>query len=240
MGEPDVQKWFTDYNKKTGTNFNFVEQVFPQSKKYRYFGYGWDNYPYDYYNIWVKNQDKNTYKGEPSLDLLTKHWDVIIFKHCFPVSDVICDGEGNIDSPEKTLANYKLQYEALRTKLNEYPNTKFIVWTGAALTKAATNEESAKFAKQFFDWVKNYWDMPGDNIYIWDIYDLETDGDIYMKDEFAYSPKDSHPNENFAFMAAPLLCQRVVDIITNNGNDTDLKGNILTNTTLDENEGNEN
>ncbi len=226
-GTPDVQKWFADYNKKNDTKYNFAEHYFPSAKKNRFVGYGWNNYPYDYYNIWVKNQNKSTYKGEPSLDLLTQHWNVIIFKHCFPVSEVVCTGEGNIDSPEKTLANYKLQYQALAQKLKSYPNTKFIVWTGAALTRDASNEESAQCARTFAEWVKNEWDQPNDNIFVWDFFDLETEGGIYLKDEYAYSPKDSHPNENFAYMAAPLLCQRVVDVISNNGEKTDLCGNIF-------------
>lgn len=226
-GTPDVQKWFDDYNKKNDTKLNFFETYFPKRKKFKYLGYGWNNYPYDYYNIWVKNQNKKTFKREPSLDLLTANWDVIVFKHCFPVSSVTCQGEGNIDSPEKTLANYKLQYDALGKKLRSYPNTKFIIWTGAALTQNSTNEESAQCARTFAEWVKNEWDQPADNIFIWDFFDLQTDGGIYLKDDYAQSPKDSHPNESFAYRVAPLLCQRITDVINNNGEMTDAKGNML-------------
>ena len=226
-GQSDVQNWVADYNQRQNTKLNFVEQNFPKSKQYGYFGYGWENYPYDYYNIWVKNEKKRVYKGEPSLDLLTSHWDVIILKHCFPVSTVKYAEEGNIDSPEKTIANYKLQYEALRLKLNEYPNTKFIVWTGAALTQASTTEEQAICAKDFFQWVKESWDKPNDNIHIWDFFELETGGGIYMNDEYAASPNDSHPNTYFAQLVAPLFCQRVIDVIYNQGSNTDLAGNLI-------------
>lgn len=224
--QADVQQWFADFNHSNGVKLNFVNQYFPKGKQYRFFGYGWENYPYDYYNIWVKNQMKRVYKGEPSLDLLTNHWDVIIIKHCFPVSALSCTGEANIESQVKTFDNYKLQYEALRLKLNEYPNTKFILWTGAALTKDATTEAQAACARNFFDWVKQAWDVPNDNIYIWDFYQLQTGGGIYMNDDYAYSAKDSHPNKYFSQMVAPLFCQRVVDVVYHYGKGTDLMGNI--------------
>ena len=226
--QPDVQQWFADFNQSQGVKLNFVNQYFPKGRQYRFFGYGWENYPYDYYNIWVKNQKKRVFKGEPSLDLLTNYWDVIVLKHCFPVSGVNCSGEGNIDSPEKSVENYKLQYEALRLKLNEYPNTKFIVWTGAALTQAATTEAQAVCARDFFQWVKQSWDRPNDNIFLWDFFELETGGGLYMNVEYANSPNDSHPNKYFAGMVAPLLCQRIVDVIYHQGKGTDLHGNLIT------------
>lgn len=226
-GKPDVQAWFNHFNDQNGRKINFVEQVFPKSKQYRFFGYGWNNYPYDYYNIWVKNQDKKSYKGEPSLDLLVLNWDVIVIKHCFPVSSVGAGSEGDIDSPEKTVENYKLQYEALKAKMKQYPYTKFVVWTGAALTEASSNIETARNAKLFFDWVKSSWDEPGDNIHIWDFFALETDDGIFMNDEYASSAKDAHPNKKFARTVAPLLCQRIVDIIDNGGTGTDLKGRTI-------------
>ena len=35
-------------------------------------------------------------------------------------------------------------------------------------------------------------DQPDDNIYIWDLYSLQTEGGLYFKDEYAVSEKDSH------------------------------------------------
>jgi len=220
----DVQKWFDDFNKASGHKVNFFETAFPSAKKMKLFGYGWKNYPYDYYNIWVKNGHKSTYKGEPTLKVLTPIWDVIIYKHCFPVSSIDEGGDPDVNSDKKTIENYKLQYKALKNKLYEYPDTKFIVWTGAALTEKRTNEESAKRAKEFFKWVKEEWDTPDDNIYIWDFYDLETEGGLYLKDEYAHSSINSHPKNEFAERVAPLFCQRIVDVIENEGKNTNLKG----------------
>ena len=222
-----VQQWFEKYNEGNPQKINFFQTYFPKGKKYKFFGYGWKNYPYDYYNIWVKHGDEKSFKGEPTLKTLTPLWDVIIFKHCFPVSAIIEDGKPDIDSPVKTLANYKLQYEALKKKLHEYPDTKFILWTGAALTEKATKPDRTERAREFFNWVKNEWDEPGDNIYIWDFYELETEGGLYLKNEYAASLTNSHPNKEFSAKVAPLFCQRVVDVIKNNGTKTDLTGKFL-------------
>ncbi len=222
-----VDTWFEGYNKSVDHKINFQENIFPQSKKLKILGYGWKNYPYDYYNIWVKNGKKNQYKNEPTLKVLTTYWDVIIIKHCYPVSNMVEGYSSDINSSEKTLANYKLQYEALKKKFYEYPETKFIIWTGAALVEQNTSEEKALRAKEFFSWVKNEWDSPNDNIFIWDFYELETEGGLYLKDEYAVSPTNSHPNSVFAAKVAPLFCQRIIDVILHDGNRTSLTGEYL-------------
>ncbi|SHJ12846.1 hypothetical protein SAMN05444280_111103 [Tangfeifania diversioriginum] len=203
-----VAKWLEDYNEKHGTNYVFEEQFFPKKKPY-----GWNNYPYDYYNIWVKNAGEAPYMNEPTLEILTKKYNMIVFKHCFPVSDIDEDiNQPDINSPEKRIENYKLQYNALKQKMLEFPDTKFLVWTGAARVEKSITKERAQRAKSFFDWVRKEWDTPDDNIYIWDFYDIETEGDLYLKPEYASSPTDSHPNKILAEKAAPLLCQRIVEI----------------------------
>ena len=211
---------FRNYNSKNGTGYSIKELVFPKTEPY-----GWNNYPYDYYNIWVKNGGDKHFMDEPTLEILTKKYQVIIFKHCFPVGLIEPDQDtSNIDSDYKSLANYKLQYLALRDKLNQFDSCKFILWTGAALVKNQTNEEQAKRTKEFFDWVKKEWDRPGDNIYLWDFYDLETEGNLYMKEEYAVSVDDSHPNNDFSDRSADLLFDRIIDVIENNGSKTWLTG----------------
>ena len=215
-----VSEWFHDYNMGHNKNYQISDQFFPKAEPY-----GWHNYPFDYYNIWVKHAGNETYKEEPTLEILTKNYDVIIWKHCFPVSNILPDTtEPDINSDIKTLGNYKLQYEALKHKMHEFPENKFVVWTGAALVQAATTEENAKRAKKFFEWVRNEWDEPGDNIFLWDFYQLETEGSLYMKKEYASGETDSHPNSLFSKNVYPFFCQRIVDIIENDGGKTTLTG----------------
>jgi hypothetical protein len=210
------------YNETHGTKYYIKEITFPKAQPY-----GWNNYPFDYYNIWVKNAGDQPFKEEPTLEILTRDYDMIIFKHCFPVSNIHEDDEDpDINSQIKTLENYKLQYEALKEKMHEFPDTKFIVWTGAALTKTDTGDDEAKRAKSFFDWVRNEWDIPGDNIFLWDFYELETEGDLFLKYEYARKKMDSHPNKKLRTKAAPLFAQRIVDVIETNGENTTLTGEI--------------
>jgi hypothetical protein len=203
-----VPQWFNQF----APQYQIVEDWFPG---------GSDNYPYDYWNIWVNYAD-NT---ELTLEILTAQYHVIIFKHCFPVSEIEEDtGNPDITSEDKRIENYTLQYNALKAKMHEFPNNLFIVWTGAALVQNSTDPASAARARTFFDWVKNQWDDPGDNIYIWDFYELETEGGLYMKNEYAESPDDSHPNSTFSQTVAPLFCQRIVNVIEGRGDSSSLTG----------------
>ena len=216
----DVEKWFDDYNEKQNKNYNIIETDFPKKSPY-----GWSNYPYDYYNIWVKNAGDQPFKEEPTLEILTKKYDVIIFKHCFPVSNIGADNsEPDINSANRTLGNYKLQYEALKKKLLGFPETKFIIWTPTAQVENRTNKEEAQRANEFSAWVKNEWDTKGDNIFLWDFRELQVEGGLFFKNSYAESADDSHPNNTFSETVAPYFCQRIVDVIEGRGDTASLTG----------------
>ena len=215
-----VPTWFSDYNSTHESSYSIIEQPFPKSAPY-----GWNNYPYDYWNIWVNNAGYDTYLQEPTLEMLTQDYDVIVWKHCYPVSDIQPDtGSPSISSSTKKIENYKLQYEALKNKMREFPQTRFIVWTGAALVQGATTEDKGRRARAFFEWVKNEWDEPGDNIYIWDFFELETEGGFYLKNEYAEGVNNSHPNSDFSRRVALHLCNRIIDVIEGNGDIGSLTG----------------
>jgi hypothetical protein len=217
----DVRNWIASFNKKNGTSYEIDQMNFPATSE----GYPWANYPYDYYNIWVKHAGDAPYRGEPTLEMLTKEYDVIIWKHCYPVASIPPDiGKPDVDSDEKRLENYKLQYAALKKKMRSFPDTKFIVWTGAAPTMGSTRPTKALRARQFFDWVKSDWDEPGDNIFLWDFYQLETEGGIYLRMGYANGLRDPHPRPDFAGRVAPLFAQRIVDVINGKGDSASLTG----------------
>lgn len=218
--KPQLQVLFEKYNKENKKNYTIKEIAFPKLSPY-----GWNNYPFDYYNIWVKNAGDVPFMEEPTLEILTKDFEVIIFKHCFPVSNIEPEKDtADINSDLKTISNYKLQYAALREKLNEFPDTRFILFTGAAQVMGNITVDEATRAKEFFDWVRNDWDIPGDNIHLWDLYNLQTEGGLYFKDEYALSPTNSHPNWNFSERVVGLLFNRIIDVIENDGNMTLLTG----------------
>jgi hypothetical protein len=215
-----VADWFSDYNSTHGTSYAVTEAAYPSSE-----GYGWANYPYDYWSIWVEHAGPDPYMTEDTLEILTESYDVIVFKHCFPVSHIVPDtGSPDIASSTKSIENYELQYAALREKMRSFPDNRFIVWTGAALVEAGTNAEEGARARQFFTWVKEAWDEPGDNIFVWDFFELETEGGLYLLDSHASSSTDSHPNDTFSAAAAPLFANRIVNVIRGLGDATSLTG----------------
>ncbi len=205
----DIQKFFTKYNRVNNKNYEIKEVSFPKSSPY-----GWNNYPYDYYNIWVKNAGEQSFMDEPTLEMLTKEYDVIILKHCFPVSRISEDtGTPDVNSDVKSVENYKLQYDSLKKKMHKFPNTKFIVWTPVVCTKNQMTEDEAKRTYQFYKWMMNDWNENGDNIYIWDYYKLQTEGNLYLPDKNATDPDNSHPNAEFSAKVAPLFCKYIIDTI---------------------------
>lgn len=204
----DITTYFKRYNKENKTNHYIEERDFPAAVPY-----GWKNGIYHYYNIWVKNSGEKLFMNEPTLELLTQRYNIIIFKHCFPVSKIKEDtGVPNIDSEERRIENYKLQYAALKRKMREFPNNKFIVWTPAVHVKNNLNPEEAQRTNDFYKWIINEWDEKGDNVYIWDFYLYQTEGGLYFLDKYASGPKDSHPNKQFAGRIAPLFAQFVIDV----------------------------
>jgi len=205
----DVKDYFRNYNRKNKTKYFITERAFPNENPY-----GWKNYPYDYYNIWVKNAGVRAYKEESTLEILTKEYDAIIFKHCYPVSKIAEDtGSPDINSEIKSLENYMLQYNALKNKLHEFPDTKFIIWTPAVFVKNRITEDEAKRTQQFYRWLIDEWNEKGDNIYLWDFYQFETEGGLYLLDKYAEGPSNSHPSKEFSAKVSPHFSKFIIDVL---------------------------
>lgn len=205
-----------DWNRANGKSYVIEEIGYPREL---------GNDPHDYWIVWVKHQGARHHRGELNLEDLVARYDVIVWKHCFPVSAIRPDSASpNVSSDERTIANYRLQYEALKARMRQFPEKRFIVWTGAALVEGDTNPASAQRAQQFFTWVKDTWDEPGDNIYVWDFHRLETGGSPYLLRANAASATDSHPNATFSARVAPLIARRIVDVLEGRGDTGSLTG----------------
>ncbi|NLA49736.1 MAG: hypothetical protein GX876_09775 [Bacteroidales bacterium] len=205
----DVQKYLDKYNRKNKTTYLITQQFYPKKEPY-----GWNNFPFDYYNIWVKNGGNKPYMEEATLEILTREFDLIMFKHCFPVSKIQPDsGTPNIDSDIKSLENYKLQYEALKNKMHQFPNNQFIIWTPAINTQNLMTEEEAIRTREFRDWIVNDWDEQNDNIFVWDFYSYETEEGLYLAEKNAFSQNNSHPNVEFSARIAPILGKYIIDVL---------------------------
>ncbi|EKD27623.1 MAG: hypothetical protein ACD_79C00653G0004, partial [uncultured bacterium] len=190
-----VAAWFTNYNSANGTAFQITERAYPNTP------YPWNNYPYDYWNLWINGSCNSASSGIECMSTITQNYEVIIYKHCFPGADVLADtGTPSVSSSRKSLENYKLQYRALRTLMDSYPSKIFIVWTLAPRHRLATNAGNASRAKQFVDWVKNDFltedGKSHSNIYIFDFWNIVAGADNFLKYEYegSHTGSDSHPN----------------------------------------------
>ena len=218
-----IPQWITNYNTAHGKSYTVTEFSYPDSP------YPWANYPYDFWNLWVNpGQCDNTRPGIRCLDWFASNYNVIIIKHCFPGADVQADsGSPLVSSETKSIENYKLQYRALRTKMDGYPNNKFIVWTLAPLHRNATDVQSAARAREFVNWVKNSW-LTEDghshpNIYIFDFFGYAAESNpapangkvncLKYDYEGSHSGSDSHPNATANATIMPLFGQFIVDVI---------------------------
>ena len=96
--------WFEDYSSAHRTRYAIEERASPKDPPH-----GWENYPYNYWNVWVRHNGSRAYREEPTLEMLTKQHGVIVFKHCFSVSNIEPDvGRADVSSPAKCIENYKL------------------------------------------------------------------------------------------------------------------------------------
>jgi uncharacterized protein YjdB len=221
----NVSNWVTNYNSSHETNFRIIPRTYPNTP------YPWENYPYDYWNLWVNNSCNNSNPNTECLSSIANNYGLVIFKHCFPGASINPDtGTPNITSERKSLENYKLQYRALRTLMDGMPDKKFMVWTLVPLHRLATTTEEATRAYEFVKWVKNQW-LTEDgklhaNIFIFDFYSLAaemnekpTNGKQFcLKYEYegSHTSNDSHPNTLANQTIGPLFAKAVVDVLTTN------------------------
>ncbi len=205
----NVPGWIADYNTTQNSAYVVQDRYYPNTP------YPWANYPYDYWNLWVNGSCRADTPNIHCLDQLAADYQVVIFKNCFPVSDIGADtGSPDITSSRKSLENYTLQYSAVRDKLQEYPDTLFIFWTGAPLHRLATTPEKAARARRFADWVKNEMTAGGSypNIRVFDYFDLTAGTDNMLRYDYekSHTGSDSHPNGQAAADVGPVFARFII------------------------------
>jgi len=222
VNEGGVIEWIDEYNTLSGTNYQLTRVDYPTTP------YTWDNYPYDYWNLWINGECDNGDSDIACLDYWTDNYDLVIWKHCFPGADIFGNTGPDITSSRKTLENYKLQYQALRDLMDSYPNKKFVVWTLVPVHRLWTSGVTfGARAREFVNWVKNDWlaedgkDHP--NIYIFDFFGYaaednpESGDDRYNFLRYEYErdhdDNDSHPNLIANQTIGPLFAEFVVNVL---------------------------
>lgn len=222
IDQGNVLQRLADYNDTHGTNYLMTVRPYPDTP------YDWNNYPYDYWNLWINGACDSGQPGIECMDTLTAEYDVIIYKHCFPSAAVLEDtGRPRIGSARKSLENYKLQYRALRGMMDNYPVTTFIVWTLAPLHRNETTPGNAARAKAFVDWVRNdYLTEDGThhpNIFIFDFWGIVAEEHAFprhgavncLKYEYEQSHinSDSHPNTTANAVVGELFAQFIIGTV---------------------------
>jgi len=129
--------------------------------------------------------------------------DIIVFKPCFPNSNIIDEGTapGDPISSMQTTANYKAVFNNLKNEFKKFPDKLFIYMTSPPLVPEHTTPEKSQRNRDFNNWLINeylpqYHEETGlNNFYIFDLFDVLADSNNVLKEEYRTGIReDSHPN----------------------------------------------
>ena len=124
-------------------------------------------------------------------------YDVIIFKSCFPTS--------NIGSDEQ-LAEYQSYYYTIRERIDQYPDKIFIIVTQPPQVPGASDRAEAQRARAFANWLQSDEYLAGHpNLFTFDFFGLLAGDDNFLRSEYRYDNQDAHPNERANREIAPLF-----------------------------------
>lgn len=129
-------------------------------------------------------------------------YDVIIFKSCFPTSNIGSDGQ---------LEEYKQYYYTIRNRIDQYPDKLFIPFTPPPQVPGASNREEALRARAFADWLTSPEFTEGHpNMRVFNFFDLLAGNDNFLKSGYRDSNDDAHPNYQANEDIAPIFVQFVM------------------------------
>jgi len=133
-------------------------------------------------------------------------YDVIVFKSCFPVS--------NIGSDEQ-LDEYKSYYLSIRDRMDEFPAKLFIVVTQPPEIPNDTDRDAAARARAFSDWIASDEFLSGHpNVFTFNFFDLLADpSNDMLRREYRTSEDDAHPNQRANEAIAPAFCDFINEAI---------------------------
>jgi hypothetical protein len=130
--------------------------------------------------------------------------DIVMFKSCFPNSDIIEDGpEPGMPTGEiRSLANYRAAFVALKEEFVKNEDRLFIYMTAPPLVPEATTIERAARARKFNTWLIDEF-VPAynretelNNFIAFNLFEILADEDGFLRKEYRLGrPGDSHPNE---------------------------------------------
>jgi hypothetical protein len=136
--------------------------------------------------------------------------EVIIFKSCFPVSDITTDAQ---------LERYKVYYLQIRDVMDQRSDRIFVVMTPPPLNPAETDAEAAARAQAFAGWLRSDEFLTGHpNVFTFNFFDLLAEGDVNSPDNNMLQAEyregeDSHPNRLANQTIGPLFADFVIEAV---------------------------
>ncbi len=132
--------------------------------------------------------------------------EVIVFKSCFPNSDIQDDA---------SLEFRKQEYLKIRQQIDQHPDRIFILLTTPPLNPAGTDMNAARRARELANWLVSAEYTGGHpNLYVFDLFDLLAEKDpaspeFNMLQKAFREGTDSHPNALANQRIAPLLAEYI-------------------------------
>jgi len=127
--------------------------------------------------------------------------EAVMFKSCYPNSNIVMDGSDDSSKNSKTIQNYKTYFNDLTAIFARYPDKKFVYVTAPPMVPANTTKANAARAREFNNWLLTEY-LPDytlktslNNLYIFDLFDVLADDQSVLRQEYRRSENDSHPNK---------------------------------------------
>ncbi len=147
-----------------------------------------------------------------ALSGLLQH-EVIVFKSCFPASNIVSDEQ---------LEQDKVWYLGMRDVMDAHPDRVFVVMSPPPLNPAATTPEAAARARAFADWLTSDEYLEGHpNVFAFDFFDQLAEDDPsssevnMLRAEYRLEGEDSHPNQVANVTVGPIFAKAVMDAALN-------------------------
>ncbi len=113
-------------------------------------------------------------------------FDVIMFKSCFPVSNIQSDAQ---------LDDYRAFYLIIRDIADRHPDKLFIPLTQPPLIPGATTPEAAARARRWATYMtSNEYLLSHPNIVVFDLFSHLADENGFLRAAYRIDEQDSHPN----------------------------------------------
>jgi hypothetical protein len=125
--------------------------------------------------------------------------DVIIFKSCFPNSNIGDDAQ---------LAEFQSYYLSIRDRTDQHPEKLFIFVTQPPQVPGASDSAEAERARALADWLGSDEFLSGHpNITTFDFFGHLAGNDNFLRPEYRYDDYDAHPNERANQTIGPIFVE---------------------------------